>query len=194
MHSLTLAKTACCAAGVAVRRHRAVGLPCGYRHLIHSRCVVEAIRRGGSHAQLICGTRGCTARHGRRESLEAAVQADPGLRVTFAGLGERPDNNWDERREEVCYPWDQNSLGIAGPLDDVSLEQLQQRFITVVKVQPGLATAHAKLLTHMLGLLNHALGAHRPNRQSETPSSRLRAIKLWYFVPALLHSPDSRVK
>ena len=101
---------------------------------MRARYVVEAFRRGGSHAQLIYNTRGCTVRHGRRESLEAAVQADPGLRVTFAGLGERPDNNWDERREEVCYPWDQNSLGIAGPLDDVSLEQLQQRFITVARV------------------------------------------------------------
>ena len=85
-------------------------------------------------------------------------------------------------------------MGIAGPLDDVSLEQLQQRFNTVVKVQPGLATAHTKLVTHVLGLLNHALGAHRPNRQSETPSSLLRAIKLWYIVPALLHSQDSRVQ
>ena len=40
-------------------------------------------------------------------------------------------------------PWGQDSLGIAGSLDDVSLEQLQQRFITVVKVQPGRAIAHA---------------------------------------------------
>ena len=154
---------------------------------MRARYVVEAFRRGGSHAQLIYNTRGCTVRHGRRESLEAAVQADPGLRVTFAGLGERPDNNWDERREEVCYPWDQNSLGIAGPLDDVSLEQLQQRFITVVRVQPGLPTTHAKLLAHVLGLLNHVLGAHRANRHSETPISLLRAIKLWYIVSAMLH-------
>ena len=61
-------------------------------------------------------------------------------------------------------------------------------------VQPGLAAPHAKLLTHVLGLLNHALGGHRPNRHSETPSSLLRAIKLWYIVPALLHSQDNRVK
>ena len=160
---------------------------------MHTRCVVEAIRRGGTHAQLIGGTRQCTARHWRRESPEAAVQADPGVRVTVAGLGRRPDNNWGERREELCYPRDQKSPGIAGPLDDVSLEQLQ-RFLTVVRVQPGLATAHAKLPTHMLGLLNHTLGAHRPNRQSETPSSLLGAIKLWYIVPELLHSHDSRVK
>ena len=96
--------------------------------------------------------------------------------------------------EELCYPWDHNSLGIAGPLDDASLEQLQKRFITVARVQPRLATAHAKLLTHVLGLLNHALGEPRPNRHSETPSSLLRAIKLWYIVPVLLHSQDSRVK
>ncbi|CAN0558302.1 unnamed protein product, partial [Laminaria digitata] len=70
---------------------------------------------------------------------------------------------------------------------------LEQRFITVVKVQPRLATAHAKLFTHVLGLLNHALGEHRQERQSETPNSLLRATKWWYILPALLHSQDGRV-
>ena len=45
----------------------------------------------------------------------------------------------------------------------------------------------------MLGILNHALGAHRPNRDSATPNSLLRAIKYWYLMPALLRSPDSRI-
>ena len=110
--------------------------------------------------------------------------------------------DWEEGRKTTganggkncAAPWDHNSLGVAGPIDYVSLEQLQQRFITVVKMQPGLATAYATGLTHVLGLLNHALGAHRPNRQSKTPSSLLWAIKLWYIVPALLHSQDSCVK
>ena len=72
-----------------------------------------------------------------------------------------------------------NTLEIAGPLDDVPLEDLQQRFVTVIKVQPRLATAYAKLITHVLGLLNHALGAHRQFTQSETPQSLLRSINLW---------------
>ena len=46
----------------------------------------------------------------------------------------------------------------------------------------------------MLVLLNHALGEHRLSRELETPSSLLRAIKLWYILPALLHSQDGRVK
>ena len=136
---------------------------------------------GGCRAAV--GKRGCTAHHGRRESREATAQADPGLRITVAGLRGRPGNNWGERSEELCYPWDQKSLGISGPLDDVSLQQLQQRFITVGKVQPGLAAAHAKIPTHMLRLQNHALRSHRPNRHSKTPSLLLRAIKLWYVVP-----------
>ena len=110
-----------CRAAVA-RGHQVVGLPCEHRHGMHTRCVVEAIRRGGPHAQLICGSRGCTALHGRRESLKAAAQADPGLCVTVVGPGGRPDNNWGERREDLCYPWDLNSLRMAGQLDDVSLE------------------------------------------------------------------------
>ena len=62
------------------------------------------------------------------------------------------------------------------------------------KAQPRLATAHAKLITHVLGLLNHALGEHRQSTQSETPQSLLRSIKLWYIPPALLHSQDGRMK
>ena len=92
-----------CRAAVS-RGHRVVGLPCGHRYVLHARCVVEAIRRGGSPAHLICGTRGCTARHERLELLEAAVQTDRGLSSTVAGLRVRLGNNWGERRGEVCYP------------------------------------------------------------------------------------------
>ena len=82
----------------------------------------------------------------------------------------------------------------AGPLDDIPLEDLQQSFATIVKVQPRLATAHAKLVTHVLCLLNHALGDHRQSTQPETPQSLLRSTKLWYILPALLHSQDGRMK
>lgn len=46
----------------------------------------------------------------------------------------------------------------------------------------------------MLGLLSQALGQHRQNRESKTPNSLLKAIKLWYTLPALLHSHDGPVK
>ena len=45
----------------------------------------------------------------------------------------------------------------------------------------------------MLRILNHALREHRPNRDS-APNSVLPAIKLWYLMPALLDSPDGRIK
>ena len=38
------------------------------------------------------------------------------------------------------------------------------------------------------------MGEHRSNRDSATPNSLLRAVKLWYLMPALLHSPDGRIK
>ena len=171
-----------------------VGLPCGRQNAMHARCVVNAAWRGEAQAPLLCGARECTVRYGRRESLEAAVQTDPGLCITAAGLGGRPEDREDGRRDGLLYPWDQNTLGIAGSLDDISLEDLQQRFVTVIKAQSRLVAAHAKLITHVLDLLNHALGEHRPNRQSETPTSLSRPIKLWYILPALLHSQDGRVK
>ncbi|CAN0472328.1 unnamed protein product, partial [Laminaria digitata] len=33
-----------------------------------------------------------------------------------------------------------------------------------------------------------------PAQPGLTPNSLLRAIKLWYLMPALLHSPDDRIK
>ena len=67
------------------------------------------------------------------------------------------------------------------------------RFITVVKVKPNLATTHAKLITHSLGLVNHALRAHQPSGSTNTPNSLLRALKLRYILSALLHSQDGRM-
>ena len=128
---------------------------------MHARCVVNAVRRDGKRAPLLCGASGCTGRHWKREALQAEVQADPGLRITAVELGGRLDEGEEGRLLGLCYPWDQDTLGIAGPNDDVSLEDLEQRFITAVKVQPRLAIAHAKLFTYVLGLLNHALGEHR---------------------------------
>ena len=77
---------------------------------------------------------------------------------------------------------------------DVLLEDIEQLFTIVVKVQPRLATAYAKLFTHVLSILNHALGDYRQRRQSETPNSLLKAFKFLYILPALLHSQDGRVR
>ena len=72
-----------------------------------------------------------------------------------------------------AVPGTKTLLGIAGPLDDVPLEDLKQRFATVVKVQPRLTSTHAKLPTHVRGPLNHALGEHRQTTQTEKPNSLL---------------------
>ena len=61
-------------------------------------------------------------------------------------------------------------------------------------MQPQLTGAHARISVHVRGILNHAMGEHRPNRESATPNSLLRTIELWYIMPALLHSPDGRIK
>ena len=62
------------------------------------------------------------------------------------------------------------------------------------KVRPQLGGAHVRLSVHVPGILDHGTGEHRPNRDSATPDSLMRAIKLWYIMPALLHSPDGRIK
>ena len=49
-----------------------------------------AVRSGGAqretHAPIVCSERGCGARHGIREALNATVQADPSLRDVSAAL------------------------------------------------------------------------------------------------------------
>ncbi|CAN0575795.1 unnamed protein product, partial [Laminaria digitata] len=68
--------------------HRAVRFPCGQgRHVLHARCVVEALARGAAPAPLRCPAVDCGALHPRRDALEAAVQADPGLRNRAARMG-----------------------------------------------------------------------------------------------------------
>ena len=47
----------CCRAAIA-RGHRVLGLPCGCRHAMHAQYVVNAARRGGAQAPLLCGARG----------------------------------------------------------------------------------------------------------------------------------------
>ena len=51
--------------------HRVVELPCG--HVIHARCVLSNLERGGSRALLDCRVEGCGIQHPRQDTLEAAV-------------------------------------------------------------------------------------------------------------------------
>lgn len=118
----------------------------------------------------------------RRDTLEAAVQADPGLLAIAVGLWGIPDDSEGRQLHGLCYL--QDTLGVAGPLDDVLLDDLEQCFITVVKVQLRLASAHAKLCTLVLGLLNQALGHDHQTRTSETSNSLLRAIN--FGIPCRL--------
>ena len=84
----------------------------------------------GIQAPFVCSERGCEVRHGRREALEAAVQTDPGLRDAAVALTGRPEKDDERHRQELFYPSDQDSLGVADPLDRVTLTDLQMRFIT----------------------------------------------------------------
>ena len=154
------------------------------------RLLREARHRYHSAAQTV----NCEAQHPRRDASEAAVQEDPGLRYRVRRMGGRITGDEGLRSRGLWYGWDQNSLRIEPPLDAVSLEDLGQRFATRKKEQPQFAGAHARLSVHVLGILNHASGEHRPNRDSVIPSSFLRAIKLWYLMPVLLHSPAGRMK
>lgn len=107
-HSLAPAKTVLCAGGV--ERWLLGGAQWEVCRVVETSAIWtrgvwwKLSGRDGPHAELIRGTRGCPARHGRRKSREAAVQVDGGLRVTVAGLEGRPDNNCGERREELCCP------------------------------------------------------------------------------------------
>ena len=109
-------------------------------------------------------------------------------------MGGETAGDVDLRSRGLWYGWGQKSLGVGPPLDAVPLDDLQQRFVTGEKLQLQLAGAHARVSIHVVGMLNHTMGEHRPNRESVTPNSFLRAIELWYIVPARLHAPHDRIK
>ena len=176
--------------GPMIEGHRVVQLPCG--HPIHAGCVISTLERGGERSLLQCRAARCGAQHSRRDNLVAAVQADPGLRQRaermIGGLTDEPSG------VPTLYNWSQDSPGIGPALDAVSMDDLTLRIETVKKVQPQLASEHARLQTHVLQLVIKQLsesGGAPP--ATGTPPSILRAIKLWYLLPGLLHSFDGRV-
>ena len=78
--------------------HRAVRFPCGQGcHVLHARCVVEALARIAAPAPLRCPTINYGAQHPRWNSLEAAVQADPGRRSRARRMGGGTIGNEDLR-------------------------------------------------------------------------------------------------
>ena len=112
---------------------RAVRFPCGQgRHVLHARYVVEALGRSMSPAPLRCPAVRCRAQHPRRDALEAALQADAGLRNRAARMGGGTAGEVGLRG--LWYGWNQNSLGVGPPLDAASFNDLRQRFAG--KVQP----------------------------------------------------------
>ena len=118
--------------------HRAVLFPCGQgRYVLHARYVVETLARVAAPGPLRCPAVNCGAQHPRRDALEAAVQADPGLRNRAARMGGGTASDEDLRNQGLWYGRDQNSLGVGPPLDAVSSEDLRQRLATGKRVQPA---------------------------------------------------------
>lgn len=58
----------------------------------------------GVQAPLACSECECGARHERREALDAAVQADPGLRDAAAALRGRSEAGDEGYRKGLYYP------------------------------------------------------------------------------------------
>ena len=109
----------------------AVRCPCGQGcHVLHARCVVGALARSTAPAQAPrwYPTVNSGAQHPRRDALEAAVLADPGLRNRARRMGRGNIGDEGLRTRRLWYGWDQNSLGMGPPLDAVLLDDLGQRF------------------------------------------------------------------
>ena len=84
------------------------------------------VRHARSMTPLRCPAANCGAQHPRRDTLEAAVQADPGLRNRAGRIGGGTIGDEDLRSRGFWYGWDQDSLGIGPPLDAVSMDDLRQ--------------------------------------------------------------------
>ena len=134
----------------------------------------------------------CGARHLRRDALKAAVQARPGSSQS-GNVDRKRDHRWrGPTQPEAMVRMGPNQPGHRATTRCRFLGGPGATFRNRKPVQPQLAGAHARLRVHALGIFNHAMGKHRPNRDSATPNSLLQALKLWYLMPALLHLPDGR--
>lgn len=120
-------------------------------------------------------------------------------------VGVIPDDAKDGRFYSLCYPWDQRTLGMAGPLDEVHLEDPEQRLVTVARVKLWQATAHARAvsmeihpyfctLPTCLAFSTTPWGSICQKKESETPNSFPSAKILGCVLPALLHLHDGRMK
>ena len=156
-------------------------------HATHARYRLVVVRSGGARsgaqAPLVCGERGRGARHGRRETLDAAVQADPGHRHAAAALLGRPEED-EGHRQGLYNPWDQERFGVEEPLHRVSLNKLQRRFIDLVKVQPKLANTRVRFITNSFGLVNYAFEGAPTERETEHTELAFACAQ------AVLHPPS----
>ena len=126
--------------------------------------------------------------------MEAAVHANPGLRNRAARMGggtvqaththavggfdmDGSRASWVSGTHLMPFPW--MAYGNASQPGKTCRRSWQE---------------HTRISVHVLRVLNSAMGEHRPNPESATPNSLLRVIKLWYFMPARLHSPDGIIK
>ena len=124
--------------------HRAVCFPCGQgRHVLHARCVVEALARSAAPAPLRCPTVNCGAQHPRSRTrsptLEVGRARGSGPRKSGSPQSGSADGgatigDEDVRSRGLWCGWDQKSLGIGPLLDAVWSEDLRQRFATGKKV------------------------------------------------------------
>ena len=164
--------------------------------MLHARCVVEALAGGAGQAPLRGLEVNYGAQHPRRDALEAAAQADanlPNRAARIGGGGAQPARTY---LTGVCV-----RMGPEQPECRVTTRCRFARWPGVTsrnreRAQLQLAGAHVRLSVYVFVILNHAIWEHRPNRGAATSMSNslLQATGLGYFMPALLHSPDGRIK
>lgn len=125
--------------------------PCGVgRHVLHARCVVQALAEGAAAAPLLCPASNGWVRHPAWDRREAAVQADPCLRNRASRVGEgRAAGNADPPRRGLGCEWDQNSLGVRSRLDAASIDDLRLKLTIGKRCHLGWqAGVHARLGVH----------------------------------------------
>ena len=110
------------------------------RHVLHRRCLVEALAGGGAPAPPRCPEFTWGARHTRPDALEAAVQARPGLHSRAERMGRGVTGDADLRRRGLWCGWDQHTLRMGSPLNVVTLDGRWQRFGTGNEVPPQLTS------------------------------------------------------
>lgn len=173
---------------------RELRLPCPTSgHVVHSACAVGLPEDAAAVASLCCPGDGCGPQHDSQLVFEDIVRRDPDASERAAALTCRVSVDGPVYHPDSHLSWTQASPSIGRDLGPYSVDDLNRRFQTAVKIPVAQRAAFVHRYLRVIDLLIFESGQHRPPERKATPRLLLKPENLFHVLPALLLANDGRV-